>query len=142
MYYLITNCSAVNMYKRGNLFEFLASFAEAESSFLFSINYFNLDRLVESFIEYIVIYYPIDKVNTILSILIEQKEWSSEFLQLQQKILKNRNKTTRKSIKSWTQNSEIFRKLLEKVFEIMTEPEFAESDNIQHLTKTIGYILD
>ena len=95
-YYLVTKCTPVNMYKRGKFSNYLAAFAEAESSFLFSVKHFDVERLVESFVEFISIYNPIDKVKTILHILREQREVSYKFLQVQQENLRNRNKKNNK----------------------------------------------
>jgi len=71
-YFLVEKCASKNMYKRGSVEEYLCAFSEAQCSFLFSINAFDENRLVESFVEFIVVFFPIDKVNYVIDTLIEQ----------------------------------------------------------------------
>lgn len=72
-YHLMGKCAAKNMYKRNEVSEYLVAFSESHSSFLFSISEFCESQLLESFVEFIIIYFPVEKASELINTLIKQK---------------------------------------------------------------------
>lgn len=66
-YYLVEQAAAKNMYKRKVISDYLVSFAESFVAFMSCIKS-SETPLCQSFLEYIIIYFPSDKCQRILKI--------------------------------------------------------------------------
>ena len=71
-YHLVEKCAAKNMYKRNEMSKFLIAFSEAYNSFLFAIKNDYETNMLETFVEFVVIYFPVDKVRALINNLIKQ----------------------------------------------------------------------
>lgn len=140
-YHLVEQCAAKNMYKKNETSNFIVAFSESHSSFLFSINKFDEVNLVESFIEYMVIYFPLDKARKLIKSMIKQNSWSQDFLQMQLEILEHREVTSKKNIKKWTENSPTFKMIFELALEVLEEDQFVNTRIGIYLTNATRYFL-
>ena len=132
-YHLMGKCAAKNMYKGNEVSEYLVAFSESHSSFLFSISEFCESQLLESFVEFIIIYFPVEKASELINILIKQKAWDEGFLRMQLSILKKRDKTSKKNIKYWASNSLVLRQIMQCALEVLNEQKIADTELGEHL---------
>lgn len=140
-YHLVEMCAAKNMYKRNEVSRYLIAFSESHSSFLFSIEACHDIDLVKSFIEYVVIYFPLDKAHDLIDLLIKQNYRDQDFLKSQADILEKRDNTSKKNIKKWTDNSPTFRLIFKLALEVLEEEGFSSTKVGEHLTKITKYFL-
>lgn len=140
-YHLVEKWAAKNLYKRNEVSKYLIAFAESHISFLFSISEVCESQLLESFVEYIIVYFPTEKATEITNILIKQKAWDEDFLRMQLRILEKREKTSKKSIKEWASNSSVLRQILHCALEVLSEPKFANTRLGEHLINTTKFFI-
>ena len=100
--------------------------------FLFSIEKFEetckLNNLFESFLEFVVLYYPETKIKELIEVLIEQNTHRGEFLVFQRNVLEDRETTTKANISFWTKNSKVLKNLFEESLEVLED---LRSENLQ-----------
>jgi hypothetical protein len=72
-YFLTLNFATKNSYKHSKIEEFLNSFAESHFSFLTAIGMVEKVDLIETFAEFIILYYPEEKAGDILSAMINSE---------------------------------------------------------------------
>lgn len=143
-YHLIEKAAARNMYKRKSSKEFGVAFAESFIAFLSSINAAGAEPSVASFIEYIVIYFPLDKCTRLIDDLILQNACDESFLNKQKLNLLQRENTSKKNLERWASSSMIFRKLWELSLDVLETAEFSSkrSHVIDHLARVTKDVLD
>jgi hypothetical protein len=126
-----------NMYKRKLPQEYVKSFAESCVAFMCSINQASEQTLVESFIEYSVIYFPIDKCSKVIDDMIMHKSIDTNFLESQKFNLLKRKNTDKGNVKRWAQDSNVFKHLLELALESLHELRLTMRRNevLKHLIK-------
>jgi hypothetical protein len=141
-YYLVEKTAAKNMYKKNDMSKYVVAFSESHSSFLFSINKFDDCDLLKSFVEYMVIYFPLDKARELIKSLMKQSALSNDFLKVQYDILGKREVTSKKNIKAWTDNSPTFREIFVLALEVLEEPKFAKSKVGSYLVQVTKHFLE
>lgn len=134
-YFLVEKTAPRNMYKRKLPEEYVVAFTESFISFL-SIMDTSDNSLVESFIEYITIYFPKIKVQQLIDLLGQERN-DLTFLKAQQNNLKMRESTTKSNIKRWVKTSSIFKQLLELAKEVLIElrPSMRRNEVLRHLIR-------
>lgn len=140
-YFLIEKTAAKNMYKRKEPSEYWIAYAESLVSFLTSINLVHCQDYVKSFCEWIVVYFPVAKCNTIINNLRAEGALDATFLNSQQEILEARDVTSKHNIKRWSSNSKIFKELVKISREVLVEPKFAKSGTLEHLVTVADDII-
>lgn len=140
-YYLVEKCAAKNRYKRNEVENFLLAFSESHSSFLFSITDCDELDIVESFISYVVIYFPTEKATELIDILMKQNGSDSDFLRTQKEILNRRDVTSKKNIRKWADHSPIMRQIFSLALDVLQEPKFAKSKVGYHLINVTKHFL-
>lgn len=136
-YFLIEKTAAKNMYKRNKMTEFIVAFAESYTSFLFSIIPGGVCA-IDTFVEFVVIYFPEEKAQALIETLIEQDDRGrSEFYRTQLDVLKARDKPSKKNTKEWVQKSSIFKAIFELALDILMNDDFSDkhAENHFHLKK-------
>lgn len=140
-FHLVQRWAARTLYKDSDVSKHLIAFAESFSSFLFSISQFDEQDLVQSFIEYIVIYFPVDKVRGLVTRMMKQTPRASNTFQTQLEILSTRDLTSKKNIKRWVRNSSIMRTIWELGLDVLQEKKFQKSDVAKRLIISTQHIL-
>lgn len=113
--------------------------------FLLSIQRFEndnqLDYLFETFLEFVVLYYPLAKVRKLIKVLIEQNPNRRDFLVFQRQALESRETTTKKHILSWTKRSQVLKYLFEESLEILGDIKSANPLVATYLQETTNEFL-
>ena len=142
-YFFIEKAAAKNMYKRKNPAEYSVAFAESYIAFLSSINAIGTQDLLQSFCEYIVIYFPNDKCTNLINTLAEQNDWELGHLKDQTINLDRRDVTSKRNIARWAASSQTFNQLLKLSLEVLNEPKLVRMNNgiINHLNKIANDVI-
>ena len=105
---LVKLCATTNLYKRTKILDYTKSFIEAYNAFSVCVND-NTENTpfdeIQGFIEFIVIFFPQQKVEAIIQSLQISKEVDLSMLDDQLHFLRERNKTTKRFIEIWTKKS-------------------------------------
>ena len=139
--FLVENCGSKNKYKHNNLLDYSAAYSESHCSFLFSINDFNEERILRSYIEYVVIYFPPSKVIRLFRHLIRQNPNEQDFIVRQHENLEKREKCSIRNIRRWAQSSQTFSNILRIALSVLREDCFSGNKSIQHLANTTSNFL-
>ena len=140
-YELVETCATINSYKHSQPEEFIVSYAEAHFAFLTSLKKEDEVLNLDNFIEFIIIYFPEDKVRTLLAQFLEEKCISEKYAKRQLTLLDERDITSRKHIKKWTQESSTLQQILKLSLEVLGSSEFKTNSQAKYLyTMTEGIL--
>ena len=82
-------------------------------------------EIIKSFVEFIVIYFPKDKVHKILKAFKTQKAIPEEYYMKQSDFLKTRESTSKYHFRDWVQNSIILKQVITLAYEIIQEKDLS-----------------
>jgi hypothetical protein len=140
-YELVETCATINSYKHSRPEEFIISYAEAHFAFLTSLKKEDEVLSLDKFIEFIIIYFPEDKVRTLLAQFLDEKCISEKYAKRQLALLDERDITSRKHIKKWTQESSTLQQILKLSLEVLGSSEFKTKSQAKYLyTMTEGIL--
>ena len=74
--FIVERCSTKNLYKRNQSNQFIIAFVEASTAFSFAWGGVNFERILEDFVEFIIIYFSEAKCEKIINNII--KHWCSK----------------------------------------------------------------
>lgn len=136
-YELIQKCATKNLYKRSEVLDFTMSFCEAHHAFLSLCGESYEVRGLQSFIEFIIIFFPPEKSKALLLLIRDSGEVDQEFITQQIEFLSLRKVTTKKHIYHWVKNSWTLNKMFTMAHDILDLPEFCQDKSSEHLRKTV-----
>ena len=139
-YHLIEKCSARNLYKKSSISCFMFSFIESYCSFIFSQGNQTTSDIIKGLCEYSIIYFPQFKCTTMIDHL-KLEQIDHYFLLKQIELLNARDKTSKKNIKGWIQNSTILKQIFELALEVLTDSSFPKNSSSKHLVTCISGFL-
>lgn len=134
---LLQRVGPKNLYKRKSVEEFTRSFAESCVAFLCSLNKASELSLVKSFIEYSVIYFPVDKCARVIDNFDVATQEETDFLEAQKINLQRRKFSDKGNIKRWAETSIVFNELLKLSLNVLFElrSSYKRNDVLKHLCK-------
>ena len=102
-----------------------------------SINKASELSLVKSFIEFSVIYFPVDKCTRVIDNFDVATKEETDFLQAQKINLQKRKFSDKGNIKRWAETSTVFNELLKLSLDVLFElrSSYKRNDVLKHLCK-------
>ncbi|CAI2373747.1 unnamed protein product [Moneuplotes crassus] len=137
--FLVKTCSSKSMYKKGQVHSFLFSFLESyvpQVSDGASGEY----GLVKSFMEYCMLCFPYGKCMLLIRGL-RKEGFDEEYCRKLERMLKNRESTSKKKILKYVAFSEPIRAIFRQARDILTQSDFPQTEISQKLIGFVDYIL-
>lgn len=143
-HFLVKTCSSKSMYKKAQVHSFLFSFLE---SYVHEISGQTLDQgmygksdLVKSFMEYCMLCFPYGKCMLLVRRL-RKEGFDEELCGRLERMLKNRESTSKKKILKYVAFSEPIRAIFRQAREILMQSDFPQTEISQKLVGFVDYIL-